>query len=96
MVLTLSIMALFIIHSFKRGRERERDRERKREREKETERETSGLSQSVRFFSLFFPLILFHVMGLVLQRRNGTEKNTLLLLLSNIITNVLSQLKLTQ
>ena len=37
---------------------------------------TSGLSQSVRFF--FPPLILFHVMGLVLRRRNGTEKNTLL------------------
>ena len=30
----------------------------------------------------FFPeLILFHVMGLVLRRINGTEKNTLLLLL---------------
>ena len=42
-------------------RQRER-RERERER-------TSGLSQSVRFFS---PLILFHVMGLVLRRRNGT------------------------
>ena len=40
---------------------------------------TSGLSQSVRFF-FFSPLILFHVMGLVLRRRNGTEKNTLLLL----------------
>ena len=48
-----------------------------RERERERER-TSGLSQSVRFFS---PLILFHVMGLVLRRRNGTEKNKLLLLL---------------
>ena len=52
-------------------RQRER-RERERER-------TSGLSQSVRFFS---PLILFHVMGLVLRRRNGTEKNTLLSLSS--------------
>ena len=31
---------------------------------------------------IFFPpLILFHVMGLVLRRRNGTEKITLLLLL---------------
>ena len=49
------------------GRERERGRERGR---------TSGLSLSVRFF---FPLILFHVMGLVLRRRNGTERNTLLL-----------------
>ena len=48
-----------------------------RERERERER-TSGLSQSVRFFS---PLILFHVMDIVLRRRNGTEKNTLVLLL---------------
>ena len=28
---------------------------------------------------IFFPLLLFHVTGLVLQRRNCTEKNTLLL-----------------
>ena len=49
-------------------REGERDRERER---------ISGLSQSE---SLFFPPISFHVMGLVLRRRNGTEKNTLLLL----------------
>ena len=56
------------------GGERERGRERGRERERE--RETSGLSQSVRVF-FFFLLILFHVMGLVLRRRNGTEKNTL-------------------
>ena len=45
---------------------------------------TSGLSQSVRvvflFFLLFFSLILFHVMDLVLRRRNGSEKKTLLLL----------------
>ena len=27
----------------------------------------------------FSPFILFHVMGLVLRRRNSTEKNTLLL-----------------
>ena len=32
-----------------------------------------------------FSLILFHVMGLVLRRRNGTEKNTLLSLLFIII-----------
>ena len=45
---------------------------------RESER-TGGLSQSVRvFFS--FSLILFHVMVLVFRRRNGTEKNTLLLL----------------
>ena len=44
------------------------------ERGGERER-TSGLSQSVRVV-LFFIFILFHVMGLVLQRRNGTEKNT--------------------
>ena len=31
-------------------------------------------------FFVFFSLILFHVMGHVLRRRNGTEKNTLLLL----------------
>ena len=31
-------------------------------------------------WDFFSPLILFHVMGLVLRRRNGTEKNTLLLL----------------
>ena len=57
-----------------RGRERGRERgERVR---------ASGLLQSVRgFFVLFlfcfvFPLILFHVMGFVLRRRNGTEKRT--------------------
>ena len=61
-----------------RGREGEREREREREGERER---TSGLSQSVRFF---FPLTLFHVMGLVLRRRNGTEKNTLLLLLLTV------------
>ena len=58
------------------GRERERERERDRER-------TSGLSQSVSFF-FFLPLILFYVMGLVLRRRNGTEKNTLLLVMTGI------------
>ena len=62
------------------GRE-ERERERGTERESERER-TSGLLQCVRGFHVFFILILFHVMGLVLQRRNGTAKNTLLLLLS--------------
>ena len=40
-------------------------------RARERER-TSGLSQSMRVF--FFHL--FHVIGLVLRRRNGTEKNT--------------------
>ena len=51
--------------------------------ESEVERErTGGLLQSVRLRGFFSPpLILFHVMGLVLRRRNGTEKNTLLLLL---------------
>ena len=59
------------------GKEGEGERERGRERERKKERErTSGLSQSVRFFP---PTIVFHVMGLVLQRRNGTEKNILLL-----------------
>ena len=48
-----------------------------RERERGERERTSGLLQSMRFF--FFSLILFHVMGLVLRRRNGTEKNTLLL-----------------
>ena len=53
------------------GGERERERERER---------TSGLSESVRgFFTSIFLLILFRVMGIVLRRRNGTEKNTLLL-----------------
>ena len=33
------------------------------------------------FFSSLSPLILFLVMGLVLRRRNGTEKSTLSLLL---------------
>ena len=62
------------------GGEREREWRREREREWETERErerTSGLLQSVRVF--FSPLILFHIMGLVLWRNNGTEENTLLL-----------------
>ena len=67
--------------------EREREEgERQREREGVRER-TSGLSQSVRFFP---PLILFHVMGLVLRRRNGTEKNTLLLLLLLPVPQVLA------
>ena len=60
--------------------------ERGGERERETEKErTSGLSQSVRVWGCrFFLHILFHVMGLVLRRWNGTEKNTLLLLSLNI------------
>ena len=33
----------------------------------------------------FFSLILFHVMGLVLGKRNGTEKNTLLLSLLSLL-----------
>ena len=56
------------------GRESEGERERER---------TSGLSQSVRDFFFFFSLILFLVMGLVLWRKYGTEKNTLLLLSSH-------------
>ena len=47
--------------------------ERKRvgaERERERERERTSLSQSVRVF--FSSLILFHVMGFALRRRNGT------------------------
>ena len=60
-----------VLSSRERGRERERGR-------------TSGLSQSVRGFLFLFLLILFHVMGLVLQWRNVPEKkkNALLLLLS--------------
>ena len=59
------------------GGEREREWGRVgRERER-----TIGLSQSVKVCLVFFPLILFRVTGLVLQRRNGTEKNILLLLL---------------
>ena len=60
------------------GERGEREREEgEGERERERER-TSGLSQSVRFF---FPTYFFQVMGLVLRRRNGAEKNTLSLLL---------------
>ena len=55
-------------------------RERERDREGHTER-NSGISQGVRVWGLFvFSLILFRVVGLVLRRRNGTEKGTLLLL----------------
>ena len=50
------------------GGKRVRDRER-----------TSGLLRNVRGFSFFFFTYFFHLMGLVLRRRNGTEKNTLLL-----------------
>ena len=64
-------------------------RERQKERERERER-TSGLSQSMSFF-FSSPLILFHVMGPVLRRRNGTEKNTLLLS-SYVSYNMLSVL----
>ena len=59
-----------------RGREGEREREREREGERER---TSGQSQSVCGFFFFLSLILFDVMGLVLRRRNVTEKSTLLL-----------------
>ena len=64
-------------------REKERGGERERRRVGRERERPSSLLQSVRFFSFFYfsPLILFHVMGLVLRRRNGTEKNTLLLLL---------------
>ena len=51
-----------------------------RERERERESVNSGLLQSVRVFLLLLLLILFHVMGLVLQVTNGAEKNALLLL----------------
>ena len=49
----------------------------------EGERErTSGLSQSVRvFFCFFLKRILFLVMGLVLQRRNGTEKEDIIIII---------------
>ena len=60
-----------------RERERKGGRERGSEGEKGGGERTSGLSQSVRVCCCF-SLILFHVMGLVLRRRNGTEKNTLL------------------
>ena len=43
----------------------------------EREREC-GLVVYLKVWELFFSIILFHVMGLLLQRRNGTEKNTLL------------------
>ena len=62
------------------GRGGQSGRKREKERKRERERETSGLSQSVSIFCLL-QLILFHVMGPVLRRRNGTEKNILLLLL---------------
>ena len=60
-----------------RGREGEKGKERDKETERERERE---LVVYRKVWDFFFPLILFHVMSLVLQRRNGTEKNTLLLL----------------
>ena len=49
------------------------------ERERERERENQWSIAKCEIF--FSPPILFDVMGLVLRRRNGTEKNTLLLLL---------------
>ena len=73
------------------GREREKEREREPrkwswEREREREREREVYRKVWVFFFLFFsPLILFHVMGLVLRRRNGTEKNTLLFIIIIII-----------
>ena len=54
-----------------RGREGEGEREREGKREGE-------LVVYLKVWDFFSPLILFHVMGLVLRRRNGTEKNTLL------------------
>ena len=62
----------------------------KGERNKEGERErTSGLSQSVRGIFFFLSLILCHAVGLALRRRNGTEKNTFLLLLLRIKRDLL-------
>ena len=55
----------------------EREREREKERGGERENEWSN-AKCERFF--FSPLILFHVMDLLLRRRKGTDKNTLLLL----------------
>ena len=54
-------------------------KEGERERDRERERELVVYPQVCELV-FCFSLILFHVMGLVLQRRNGTEENTLLLL----------------
>ena len=68
----------------RRGKESEGERERDRARERERTSGLSAVSQSVRgFFSSLcvcacVPLILFHVMGLVPRRRNGTEKNIII------------------
>ena len=48
--------------------------EKKTERERERDRE---LVAYCKVWNFFFSLILFHVMGLVLRRRTGTEKNML-------------------
>ena len=56
------------------GGERESERERERERKLVVYHKVWDFF----FFFLFFPPILFYVLGLVLQRRNGTEQNTLL------------------
>ena len=52
-----------------------------RERGGERERTIVGYRKVWDLKKKFFLLIFFHVMGLVLQKRNGTEKYTLLLLL---------------
>ena len=53
------------------------------ERERERER-TSGLSQSVRVFFFLPPFtlfLLFHVMGLVLLRKNGRKKEHIIIII---------------
>ena len=55
-----------------------------RKRELWRERELVVYRKVWEVFLIFFSLILFRVMGLVLRRRNGTEKNTSLLLIVRI------------
>ena len=66
-------------------RERERG-ETERERGRERERENKwSIAKCEVFVVVVFLTYFFHVMGLVLRRRNGTEKNTSLsLLLLNV------------
>ena len=58
------------------GRERARGEGKERERE---------LVVYCKVWDFFFLLILFHIMGLVLWRRNGTEKDTLLLFIIEFV-----------
>ena len=73
----------------------EGESEGEREMERERERERSSLSQSVRVpphthtHIHTHSLILFHGMGLMLRKRNGTEKNALSFNLFIIITSIL-------